>query len=186
VAPRPVPNEAANPFSSGRVAIYCDGIWAVNDFVKITDFGWDIAYYPKNPATGKRTMTLQSDGWWMFKRALGNDLAWDFAKFMMSERIQTKLAIDMEMGVPPVRQSISEKWYTKTPPEHRLRAREQLVADARKVSNTFFDAAQVLGAIQPVLDKAFYDGQPLEPQMKQAAQVMNNELDKAWARFQQN
>jgi multiple sugar transport system substrate-binding protein len=185
VAPRPVPNEAANPFSSGRVAMYCDGIWWVNDFVKITDFVWDIAYYPKNPTTGKRTMTLQSDGWWMYKRALGNDLAWNFMQFMMSERIQTKLAIEMEMGVPPVRESISQKWYTKTPPAHRVRAREQLVADARKVANTFFDAAQVTGAVQPVLDKAFFDGQPIEPQVKQAATVMNDELDKAWARFAQ-
>jgi multiple sugar transport system substrate-binding protein len=182
VAPRPVPSEAVNPFASGRVAMYHGGVWWINDFRNITDFEWDVAYFPKNPTTGKRTMTLQSDGWWMYKSAADNPRAWPFMKFMMSERVQGKLA-DQEMGVPPVRTNLSEIWYGKTPPENREVAREQLTSDAKKIAVTFYDSANVLGAVTPILDKSFFDGAPIEPQLEQAATVMNEELAKAWIKF---
>ena len=72
VAPQPVPSEPANPFASGRVAMAWEGVWALADFANITDFEWDMALHPKNPTTGKRTMMLQSDGWWMFKGTEGH------------------------------------------------------------------------------------------------------------------
>jgi len=103
-------------------------------------------------------------------------------KFMMSERIQGKLA-DQEIGVPPVRATLSEKWYAKTPPDHRGLIREQLLADNRKVANTFYGAAEVLAAIQPNLDNAFYNGQDVEAQLNEAATVMDQELEKAWTKF---
>jgi len=182
VAPHPVPSEAVNPFASGRVAMYHGGVWWINEFANITDFEWDIAYYPKNPTTGKRTMTAQSDGWWMYKQAANNPRAWDFFKFMMSEEVQGKLS-DMNMGVPPVRASLSQRWYGKTPPANRPLAREQLTADNRKVANTFYDNANILSAVTPIFDKAFYDGQDVEVQAKAAAKAMNDGLTKAWAKF---
>lgn len=182
VAPRPVPSEAVNPFSSGRVALFHGGVWWINDFVNITDFEWGIAYYPKNPTTGKRTMTLQSDGWWMYKKAADNPRAWDFFKFMMSERVQGKLSAQ-EMGVPPVRNTLSTEWFSRTPPADRKVAADQLNADNRKIAYTFYDNTTVLAAVTPILDKAFFDGKPVEAQLKEAATAMNQELTKAWAKF---
>jgi multiple sugar transport system substrate-binding protein len=182
VAPHPVPSEAVNPFASGRVAMYHGGVWWINDFATITDFEWDVAYYPKNPTTGKRTMTAQSDGWWMYKQAANNPRAWDFFKFMMSTEVQGKLS-DMNMGVPPVRADLSKIWYGKTPPANRTLAREQLLADNRKISYTFYDNTNILSAVTPIFDKAFYDGQDVEVQAKAAAKAMTDGLTKAWAKF---
>jgi hypothetical protein len=41
----------------------------------------------------------------------------------------------------------------------------------------------ILSAVTPIFDKAFYDGQDIEVQAKAAAKAMNDGLTKAWATF---
>ncbi|HEY8885646.1 MAG TPA: extracellular solute-binding protein, partial [Chloroflexota bacterium] len=45
IAPKPVPNEATNPFASGRVAMNWDGVWQVEEFAKIKEFQWDMVMH---------------------------------------------------------------------------------------------------------------------------------------------
>ena len=48
--------------------MYVEGVWWISDFVNgIKDFDWDVALFPKHPKTGKRTTTVESDGWWIYK-----------------------------------------------------------------------------------------------------------------------
>jgi len=183
VAPQPVPSEASNPFASGRVAMVWEGIWVLADYVQITDFEWDVAQHPKNPDTGKRTMSLQSDGWWAFKGTQDMDLAWSLVQFLVSDEAEQKFA-DLEYFIPPSLPTVAETWYAKKPPEHRDNALKALLADSKKFSGTYYESMSIFGAYSPELDKALYDGEPIEQQLQAAAQVMNEELDKAWAKFQ--
>lgn len=182
VAPKPLPNEPANPFASGRVAMYFDGVWWVADFIQIKDFEWDLAMLPKHPKTGKRTTTLESDGWWAFKASKEQDLAWSLVKFLASPESQRKFG-ELEFVVPSSIPEIAREWYAKKPPASRAKAFENLVQDSRKVAITFFENAKMLQAVTPLLQKAFFDGQDIVPLMKEAAKTMNEELEKAWQRF---
>ncbi len=76
IAPAPGAQAQTNPFMSGQVAMVVDGVWWISDFANITDFEWDVALFPKHPKTGKRTTSLESDGWWIFKATKEVDLSW--------------------------------------------------------------------------------------------------------------
>src|SRR5690606_20897697 len=76
IAPPPGAQAQTNPFMSGQVAMVVDGVWWIADFANITDFEWDVALFPKHPNTGRRTTSLESDGWWIFKGTQQPDLAW--------------------------------------------------------------------------------------------------------------
>jgi multiple sugar transport system substrate-binding protein len=182
VAPQPVPSEAANPFSSGRVAMSFEGVWALADFAAITDFEWDMAMHPKNPTTGKRTMTMQSDGWWMFKGTKEIDLAWSFLKYLVSDEGEKQFA-SVDYFIPPSIPSVAEEWYAKEPPANRMKAYDALMADSKKISATYFEGMSMMSTYMPELDKAIYDGAPIEDQLKSAAAIMNDELAKAWDKF---
>ena len=184
VAPKPLPKEPANPFASGRVGMYFDGVWWIGDFIEVKDFEWDVAQFPKHPKTGKRTTSLEADGWWAFKAAKDRDLAWSLTKFLASEKAQRKFG-ELEFVVPSSIPEVAKDWYAKKPPASRSKALENLEKDSRKVARTFFDVAKVEGAFNPLLQKAFFDGQDITATMKEAAKVMNDELAKAWQRFQQ-
>jgi multiple sugar transport system substrate-binding protein len=182
VAPRPLPSEPANPFASGRVAMYVDGVWWVADFLQIKDFEWDLAMLPKHPKTGKRTTSLESDGWWAFKATKDPDLAWSLVKFLASPESQRKFG-ELEFVVPSSIPEVAKEWYAKKPPASRSKALDNLVQDSRKVAITFYENAKMQQAVTPVLQKAFFDGQDIVPLMKEAARIMNEELGKAWQRF---
>ncbi|HEV8636662.1 MAG TPA: sugar ABC transporter substrate-binding protein [Chloroflexota bacterium] len=184
VAPKPLPKEPANPFASGRVGMYFDGVWWIADFIEIKDFEWDVAQFPKHPKTGKRTTSLEADGWWAFKAAKDRDLAWSLTKFLASEKAQRKFG-ELEFVVPSSIPEVAKDWYAKKPPASRAKALENVQKDSRKVARTFFDVAKIEGAFTPLLQKAFFDGQDISATMKEAAKVMNEELAKAWQRFQQ-
>ncbi|HEY3078751.1 MAG TPA: sugar ABC transporter substrate-binding protein [Chloroflexota bacterium] len=184
VAPKPLPKEPANPFASGRVGMYFDGVWWIGDFVEIKDFEWDVAQFPKHPKTGKRTTSLEADGWWAFKATKDRDLAWSLTKFLGSDKAQRKFG-ELEFVVPSSIPEVAKDWYAKKPPASRAKALENVEKDSRKVARTFFDVAKVEGAFTPLLQKAFFDGQDITATMKEAAKAMNEELAKAWQRFGQ-
>ena len=162
--------------------MYVDGVWWVNDFAKITDFPWDMAMLPKHPKTGKRTTSVESDGWWIFNQAKERDLAWELVKYLLSAPAQTKLS-NANYGIPPSNPDVSKVWYGLKPPDHRVKALDNLNQDSKKISTTYFESATIQAAITPVLQKAYFDGQDMAAQVKAAAQVMNQELDKAWKKF---
>jgi len=85
VSAAPNPSEQVNPFLAGQTAMCFDGIWWIADLTNITEFEWDIMEFPKHPQTGKRTTTLESDGWWAFKATKNPDLAWSLASFLGSK-----------------------------------------------------------------------------------------------------
>jgi len=182
IAPQPVPSEKVNPFASGRVAMLVDGVWTIDDWSKITDFQWDMVMLPKHPKTGKRTTSVESDGWWLFKASKEPDLGWSLMKYLLDAKTQGKMA-DAQFVIPPANPDAAKKWYGQKPPEHRSVALENLTADGRKVSTTYFESATIRSATKAVIDKAWFDGQDILPQVKEAANVMNQELDKAWKKF---
>jgi len=184
IAPKPVPNEAVDPFQSGRVAMFWDGIWRVADFAKINQFQWDLAPHPKNPKTGKRVMTLQSDGWWIYSAAKEKDLAWNLMKFLVGNKGQQEFA-DLDYFIPASIPEIAQNWFGQKPPDHRSAPLKAVQAESAKVADSFFDSSKVQGAYVPILQKAWFDGADIESTLKQAAQAMTDQISQSWQSFQQ-
>lgn len=183
VAPVPARSGRPHPFTSGQCAMYIYGIWYIADLVKGSpDFEWDLGLQPKHPSSGKRTTTAESDGWWIYKARKDTDLAWRFLKFLAGEKGQQKFA-ELEYVIPPSRPNVARQWYAKKPPAHRSKALDQVVQDSRPPANTYFEAGTVARAINPILQRAYFDGEDIGSILREAAQVMNGELDRAWGRF---
>lgn len=174
--------EASHPFLSGRTAMFFEGVWWIPDLATITDFEWDIAMFPKDPQTGMRTTSLESDGWWAYSQTQQPDLAWNLVSFLASEEGQATFA-ELNYVVPPAIPAAAEAWYNQTPPENRPLALRNLVEDSRKVGITFFDNTLIWDTVNPIIQRAMVEGEPLEPVLAEAHEVMNQELERAWERF---
>lgn len=183
VAARPNPSQQVNPFMSGQTAMYFDGVWWVSDLATITDFEWDLAMFPKHPQTGQRTTSLESDGWWAFSASKNPDLAWSLVSYLGSSEGQARFA-ELDYVIPPCIPEAGEAWYNKTPPEHRAKALQNLVEDSRKVHMTYYEVQIIAQVFNPILDRAFADGEPLEVAIVEAQQAANEELQRAWERFE--
>jgi multiple sugar transport system substrate-binding protein len=174
-----------NPFMSGQVAMYVDGVWWVTDFAAgIKDFGWDVALFPKHPQTGKRTTTLESDGWWIYKGTKDPDTAWNLISYLADPGGQS-LFSKAGFCIPSNIQDVAKDWYSQTPPEHRLKILDNINADSAKVDFTYFEFGTITNAVWPVITKAFADGTDITEAMQEADKVMNDELTKAWALLKQ-
>jgi len=183
VSPKPGAGGQTNPFMTGQVAMYVEGVWWISDFVNgIKDFDWDVALFPKHPKTGKRTTTVESDGWWMYKGTKVPDTAWELMSYLSSEPSQAKFG-DMNYIIPSCYPDTAKVWYSKTPPANRLKVLDNIQMDSTKVDFTYYEFGTITNAVGPVIDKAFADGEPIEPAMVEAAQVFNEELEKAWTLF---
>ena len=77
----------------------------------------------------------------------------------------------------------AKEWYSKTPPANRLKVLDNIKQDSAKVDFTYYEFGTITNAVGPVIDKAFADGEPIEPAMAEAAKVFNEELTKAWDLF---
>ena len=73
--------------------------------------------------------------------------------------------------------------YAQSPPEHRSKALDELNADSKKFGGTYYESQTILAAFSPELDKAYIEGADITTQVKAAANIMNQELDKAWQKF---
>jgi multiple sugar transport system substrate-binding protein len=183
VSPKPGAGGQTNPFMTGQVAMYIEGVWWISDFVNgIKDFDWDVALFPKHPKTGKRTTTVESDGWWMYNGTKVPDTAWELMSYLASEPSQAKFG-DMNYIIPSCYPDTAKVWYSKTPPANRLKVLDNIQQDSTKVDFTYYEFGTISNAVGPVIDKAFADGDPIEPAMQEAAKVFNEELDKAWTLF---
>jgi multiple sugar transport system substrate-binding protein len=180
----PPPAAGANdPFVDRKVAMEIDGIWWIPDWNKGLDAGeYDLAQFPKHPKTGKRTTTVESDGWWIFKDAHEPDLAFDLLKFMASAGGQ-KIFTAEGYVIPSSLPEIATPWYDIKPPEHIAKALENITNDSVPVGLTYFEVGTIQSVVQPKLMEAFADGRDIATVLNEAEVLMNSELDTAWAAF---
>jgi multiple sugar transport system substrate-binding protein len=170
-----------NPFMSGQVAMYVDGVWVITDFVNgIKDFDWDVALMPKHPQTGKRTVSIEADGYWIYKDGKDHDTAWKLISYMAGTTGQ-KLMSDAGFYIPSTFPEVAQTWYSQKPPENRLKILDNITKDSAMTDYTYFEAGTISNAVQPVIQKAFADGTDITAAMQDADKVMNEELTKAWA-----
>lgn len=184
IAPAPGAQSQTNPFMSGQVAMVVDGVWWIADFASIKDFEWDIALFPKHPKTGKRTTSLESDGWWIFQSAANPDMAWSLMKYLVDENGQKRFS-ELNYIIPSSYPDVAETWYNQSPPTNRPKALENILTDSAKVDYTYFDFFAIFDAYRPPIEKAYADGDDIEAAMLEAAQIHNEELTKAWEKFSQ-
>ena len=184
IAPPPGLQAATNPFMSGQVAMAIDGIWWVPDFGTVTDFEWDMAMLPKHPRTGSRVTTVESDGWWIFKDTQQVEASFRLMSHLAGEAGQKKFG-ELSYVIPSCFPEVGREWYTKTPPEHRVKALDNLVAESRKNFLTFFEVWTILGACMPVIDAAFVDGMDIQAAIEECNTIAQEEFDKAWELFNQ-
>jgi multiple sugar transport system substrate-binding protein len=183
IAPPPGAQAQTNPFMSGQVAMVVDGVWWISDFASITDFGWDIALQPKHPQTGKRTTSVESDGWWIFKATKYVDDSWSLMQNLSDEAGQKRFG-DAGYVIPSCFPDIGKEWYSKPPPENRMKALDNIVQDSTKVDYTYFEFFTCWDAYRPPIEAAFADGTDIEAALTEAATIHNEELAKAWDKFQ--
>lgn len=180
VAPPPGSLTSTNPFMTGQVAMYIEGVWWIPDFVAgIKDFEWDVAMFPKHPGTGKRTTTVESDGWWIYKGAKEPEAAYKLIEALALPEGQKKFG-ELNYIVPSNIPEIAKIWYGKTPPANRMKALENINQDSAKVDFTYFEFGTITNAVMPIIDKAFADGEDITAALQEADTVMNEELTKAW------
>ena len=182
IAPPPGTTAQTNPFMSGQVAMIVDGVWWLSDFMTVTDFDWDIALFPKHPRTGKRTTSLESDGWWVFSGTKERETSWQLLQALAGEKGQARFG-ELNYVVPSCFPDVGKQWYAQTPPASRAKALDNLVLDSQKVFCTHYEFFTIWDAYAPFVDAAFADGTDVEAALKDAAQVHNEELAKAWDAF---
>ncbi len=96
VAPTPVAlgnlaMGAQQLFMTQRVAMFSSGYWEVPILRQITDFGWDVAMFPKGPR-GTRGFGTGGTGYCILKSSKHPDLAWEVLKALTGEDGQVQLA----------------------------------------------------------------------------------------------
>jgi len=103
---------ALQMFMSGRLAMYCSGIWEVPIFRYIKNFSWDVVMFPKGPE-GKRAFGSGGSGYGILKTCKNPKIAWKVLKFLTGDYAQKILA---ESGLAqPSNREISIKFFAKTP-----------------------------------------------------------------------
>lgn len=183
VAIPPPPPNSNQPFLDRKVAMTIDGVWWLPDFNKGLEEGeYDVALLPKHPRTGKRTTSVESDGWWIFKGSKEPQLAFDLLEYMASAEGQ-KVFTEMGYIIPSSLPEIAEPWYDIKPPENKAKILENITSDSTKVGLSFFEVFTVVNVVQPLLLDAFSNGTDIAQVLPQAEAAMNTELDTAWALF---
>jgi multiple sugar transport system substrate-binding protein len=184
IAPPPGAQAQTNPFMSGQVAMVVDGVWWISDFASIKDFEWDVALFPKHPKTGKRTTSVESDGWWVFKTTKAPELAWSLLKFLADENGQRKFG-ELNYVIPSCFPEIGKVWYSQQPPENRPKVLDNIAQDSAKVDYTYYEFFTAWDAYRPPIEQAYADGDDIEAALVEAAKIHNEELAKAWDKFNQ-
>ena len=176
----PFTKPTTQPFAEKKVAMTVEGVWWIADFDKGVGTGaWDVALLPKHPKTGKRTTSVESDGWWIYKGSKEPDLAWDLVQYLAGLTGQ-KIFSGLNYIIPSCIPTVASDWYGQKPPDHRAKILDNLNMDSAKIFYTNFEAATIENVYGPILLKAFFDGSDLMPALKDAEASMNDELATAW------
>jgi len=182
VAPPPGAQAQTNPFMSGQVAMVVDGVWWISDFANITDFEWDVALFPKHPKTGKRTTSLESDGWWIFKATKHVENSWSLMQYLVNEAGQKRFG-ELNYVIPSCFPEIGAEWYSRKPPENRPKVLDNIKQESHKVDYTYYNFFTCWDAYRPPIEAAFADGTDITAALTEAAQIHNEELTAAWEQF---
>jgi multiple sugar transport system substrate-binding protein len=75
-------------FGTGKVGMVIDNPSAVGAYMRFDKFEWDIAPFPLGPKGTKRGVGGGGTAWAMLSAAKNPDPAWQFLKFMTSEKAQ--------------------------------------------------------------------------------------------------
>jgi multiple sugar transport system substrate-binding protein len=177
---------SVDPFITKQAAMSFAGVWWLTDVANAyKPEEWDVAMFPKHPKTGKRTTTVESDGWWIYKGTKEPALAFSLLQFLANQAGQKKFN-DVGYVIPSCFPDVATPWYAQNPPAHKSKLLDNIVQDSTKVDITYFDNATVNAVVGPIIDKAFTDGTDIEAALKDAASAMNDELAKAWNHFNQS
>jgi multiple sugar transport system substrate-binding protein len=174
---------STNAFMTGNVAMYIEGDWWISDFAAgIKDFEWDVCLFPKHPKTGKRTTTVEADGWWIYKGGKQPDMAWEMISYLASEKGQATFG-KLNYIIPSNFEEVGKEWYSRTPPANRMKAWDNIVMDSKKVDFTYFEFGTIINAVAPAIDIAFTDGNDITKALEEANTIMDEELTKAWVLY---
>lgn len=99
-------------FKTGKLAMYCSGIWETPQLRKGVNFKWDIVMFPKGP-TGKRKMGSGGSGYGILKWCKHKDLAWEVLKRLASADAQVDLA-KIGLAQPADRKLAASKVWAKS------------------------------------------------------------------------
>ena len=172
---------SSNPFMTGKVGMYIEGVWWISDFVPgIKDFEWDVCLFPKHPKTGKRTTTVESDGWWVYKMTKEPEAAYNMIAFLGAEEQQKNVFQPSGYVIPSCYEEAAAQWYAQKPPENRAKVLENIKLDSVPVDYTYFEFGTISTAYGSVIQKAFNDGEDIVKIMQEVDKVCNEELNKAW------
>lgn len=78
-------------FKTGKLAMYCSGIWETPQLRKGATFDWDVVMFPKGP-DGQRGFNSGGSGYGILKWCKNKDLAWEVLKRLTSSDAQVDLA----------------------------------------------------------------------------------------------
>jgi len=186
-APPQTSNDVSvDPFITKQAAMTFAGVWWLSDFGNaLKPEEWDVAMFPKHPKTGKRTTTVESDGWWIYKGTKDPETAFKLLQYLANPTGQ-KTFLDVGYVMPSCYPDVVSPWYSQTPPAHKGKLLDNIVQDSVKVDLTYFDNTNVNTVVAPIIDKAFTDGTDVEAALHEAAKAMNDELAKAWSHFNQS
>ncbi|MEM7030491.1 MAG: extracellular solute-binding protein [Chloroflexota bacterium] len=117
VAPRPSDTDAIQqtvgwPMMSGRIGMYINGLWAVNNFKNIQpQWRWGLAVLPYGPS-GVNTRPLFNDSWMLSAQAPEQEAGWSLLQYLALEN-GAKLYAEMSGFFPANKQNYNI-WYDST------------------------------------------------------------------------
>ncbi len=100
-------------FKTGKLAMYCAGIWETPQLRKGLSFDWDIVMFPKGP-TGKRGFSSGGSGYGILKWCKNKDAAWKVLKMLASKDAMKDLA-SIGLAQPASRSLAESEVWAKSP-----------------------------------------------------------------------
>jgi multiple sugar transport system substrate-binding protein len=94
-------------FKTGKLAMYCSGIWETPQLRKGAGFDWDVVMFPKGP-DGTRGFNSGGSGYGILKWCKNKDVAWEVLKRLTSSEAQVDLA-QIGLAQPADRKLASSK-----------------------------------------------------------------------------
>lgn len=156
------PNGPRDGFLQGRIAMFEEGMYQLQQVAQGMQVEWDIQHVPKGPA--KRTALGDTDAWSMWRNSKAKDAAWALLKFVTSRQWYEKQA-EIELLIPS-RKSALDHWVKAVRQRFSVLEKVNLkvVTDALTTMNyltpteTFLCQSDAGKVINPALTQIMRDG----------------------------
>lgn len=162
-------------FKTGKLAMYCSGIWETPAMKQGNSFQWDIVMFPKGPG-GKRGFATGGSGYGILKWAKDKDLAWQVLKYLASPEAQKHLAIKEIAQPADIKLAESEVWaQAKQPPYNKkmLNQAVNYIIFEPFTPKWNFISKNILSTY---LDPIFLHNKEVKSKLKQAAKAITEKL----------